>query len=79
MYYVSIKVTNTAGLVKIKSSEPYRHNVQLPDKGVVYDIDPAVSFDQNVQLPDKGVVYDRDPAVSLNRIYNFLMKGLFTI
>lgn len=44
-YYVSIKVTNTAGLVKIKSSGPYIHNVQLPAKGVVFDIEPnPVSF-----------------------------------
>lgn len=39
-YYVSIKVTNTAGLVKIKSSGPYIHNVQLPAEGVVFDIEP---------------------------------------
>lgn len=39
-YYVSIKVTNTAGLFMIKSSGPYIHNVQLPAEGVVFDIEP---------------------------------------
>ena len=42
-YYVSVKVSNTAGLVTIESSDPYIHNVQVPDEGVVFDVDPNVS------------------------------------
>lgn len=43
-YYVSVKVTNTAGLVTIEASGPYIHNVQVPDEGVVFDVDPIVSI-----------------------------------
>jgi hypothetical protein len=42
-YYVSVKVSNTAGLVTIESSGPYLHSVQVPDEGVVFDVDPNVS------------------------------------
>ncbi|XP_070573766.1 uncharacterized protein [Ptychodera flava] len=37
-YYISIKVTNVAGLSVVASSLPYRHVVLLPRKGIVYDI-----------------------------------------
>ncbi|XP_063399976.1 uncharacterized protein LOC134684607 [Mytilus trossulus] len=50
-YYVSIKVTNTAGLVKIKSSGAYIHNVQLPAEGVVFDIEPNPDYDSSDPLP----------------------------
>ncbi|CAC5414424.1 unnamed protein product [Mytilus coruscus] len=50
-YYVSIKVTNTAGLVKIKSSGPYIHNVQLPAEGVVFDIEPDRDYVVSDPLP----------------------------
>ena len=43
-YYVSIKVANTAGLVKIQTSNPYIHDVQKPAEGVVLDIDTQVGF-----------------------------------
>ena len=43
-YYVSIKVANTAGLVKIQTSSPYIHDVQKPAEGVVLDIDTQVGF-----------------------------------
>ena len=42
-YYISIKVTNTAGLVMIQTSSPYIHDVQPPAEGVVLDIDTQVS------------------------------------
>lgn len=42
-YYLSIKVENTAGLVNIQTSAPYIHDVQLPTKGVVLNIDTQVS------------------------------------
>ncbi|XP_076085327.1 uncharacterized protein LOC143056126 [Mytilus galloprovincialis] len=38
-YYVSVKVTNTAGQTAIQSSGPYIHDVQLPAEGVVLDIE----------------------------------------
>ncbi|XP_070573775.1 uncharacterized protein [Ptychodera flava] len=37
-YYISIKVTNVAGLSVVASSLPYKHVVLLPREGVVYDI-----------------------------------------
>ncbi|XP_070573746.1 uncharacterized protein [Ptychodera flava] len=37
-YYISIKLTNVAGLSVVTSSLPYRHVVLLPREGVVYDI-----------------------------------------
>jgi hypothetical protein len=42
-YYISIKVTNTAGLVMIQTSSPYIHDVQPPAEGVILDIDTQVS------------------------------------
>ncbi|XP_063415906.1 uncharacterized protein LOC134697555 [Mytilus trossulus] len=39
-YYVSIKITNSAGLVTIQTSDPYIHDVQLPAEGVIIDVDP---------------------------------------
>ena len=49
-YYVSIKVTNTAGLVKIQTSSPYIHDVQRPAEGVVFDIDTQVGNLYNKNL-----------------------------
>ena len=43
-YYVSIKVTNSAGKVKIQTSNPYVHAIQKPSEGVVLDIDTQVTF-----------------------------------
>ncbi|XP_076113973.1 uncharacterized protein LOC143082259 [Mytilus galloprovincialis] len=51
-YYISIKVTNTAGLVNIQTSTPYIHDVQLPAEGVVLDIDTE-SFSTDIPLMDK--------------------------
>ncbi|XP_077997650.1 uncharacterized protein LOC144450798 isoform X2 [Glandiceps talaboti] len=39
-YYIFIRVENTAGLSSIAQSEPYRHIVEAPSRGVVYDIQP---------------------------------------
>ncbi|XP_071123054.1 uncharacterized protein [Mytilus edulis] len=50
-YYISIKVTNSAGLVNIQTSTPYIHNVQLPAEGVVLDIDTE-SFSTDIPLKD---------------------------
>ncbi|CAC5375018.1 unnamed protein product [Mytilus coruscus] len=38
-YYLTIKVTNLAGLFTTQSSGVYTHNIQLPTAGIVYDID----------------------------------------
>lgn len=37
-YYVTIKVTNLAGLSITKTSVVYTHDIQLPSAGIVYDI-----------------------------------------
>ncbi|XP_063447093.1 uncharacterized protein LOC134726613 [Mytilus trossulus] len=39
-YYVTIKVTNLAGLSSTQTSVLYTHDTQLPSPGIVYDIDP---------------------------------------
>ncbi|KAL3841827.1 hypothetical protein ACJMK2_019926 [Sinanodonta woodiana] len=40
VYYVAIKVTNTAGEFTIGISSPYIHDVQLPSLGKVLEVDP---------------------------------------
>lgn len=45
-YYISIKVTNTAGLTAIQASSTYIHDVQLPAEGFVLDIDSQVQNSQ---------------------------------
>ncbi|CAC5386466.1 unnamed protein product [Mytilus coruscus] len=50
-YYVSLKVTNTAGQTVIQSSGPYIHDVQLPAEGVVLDIDTQ-DFSTDIPLKD---------------------------
>ncbi|CAC5386461.1 unnamed protein product [Mytilus coruscus] len=51
-YYVSLKVTNTAGQTAIQSSGPYIHDVQLPAEGVVLDIDTQ---DFSTDIPFKDI------------------------
>ncbi|CAG2242937.1 unnamed protein product [Mytilus edulis] len=51
-YYVSIKVTNTAGQAAIQSSGPYIHDVQLPAEGVVLDIETQ---DISTHIPFKDI------------------------
>lgn len=41
-YFVTVKVKNTAGLVSVKTSSPYVHDVQMPSEGVVIDANPEV-------------------------------------
>lgn len=41
-YYFTIQATNLAGLSIRKTSVSYSHNVQLPTKGVVFDV-PAIN------------------------------------
>ncbi|CAC5360413.1 unnamed protein product [Mytilus coruscus] len=50
-YYVSIKITNSAGLVTIQTSDPYIHDVQLPAEGVIIDIDPQ-NYMTDIPLKD---------------------------
>ncbi|XP_078574183.1 uncharacterized protein LOC144860694 [Branchiostoma floridae x Branchiostoma japonicum] len=38
VYYVTLRTTNSAGLASSVTSPPYRHNVQLPSEGVVFEI-----------------------------------------
>ncbi|XP_070562336.1 uncharacterized protein [Ptychodera flava] len=48
-YYVSIKVTNVAGLSVTATSEPYRHVVDLPSSGIVLDtLDPVEAYDKAI-------------------------------
>ncbi|VDI80173.1 Hypothetical predicted protein [Mytilus galloprovincialis] len=39
-YYISLRVTNVAGLSSTAVSAPFRYNTQLPSKGVVLDVLP---------------------------------------
>ncbi|XP_052067298.1 uncharacterized protein LOC127706680 [Mytilus californianus] len=48
-YYISIKVTNSAGLVNIQTSTPYIHDVMLPAEGVILDIDTEDTEDTDFQ------------------------------
>ncbi|CAG2233138.1 unnamed protein product [Mytilus edulis] len=50
-YYVSLKVTNTAGQTVIQSSGPYIHDVQLPAEGVVLDIETQ-EFSTDIPVKD---------------------------
>ncbi|CAG2234222.1 unnamed protein product [Mytilus edulis] len=50
-YYVSIKITNSAGLVTIQTSDSYIHDVQLPAEGVIIDVDPQ-NFVTDIPLKD---------------------------
>ena len=38
-YYITIRVTNTAGLVTRATSKPYKHTILAPSKGIVIDVD----------------------------------------
>ncbi|XP_070564494.1 uncharacterized protein [Ptychodera flava] len=53
IYYMSIKVTNVAGLTVTATSEPYRHLVDLPSAGVVLDtVNPESAGVIFGELPD---------------------------
>ncbi|XP_078664145.1 uncharacterized protein LOC144907216 [Branchiostoma floridae x Branchiostoma belcheri] len=51
-YYVSIKATDAAGLSVVEVSPPYVHNVELPARGVVEDVNPDVPQDGWLQAED---------------------------
>ncbi|XP_071798435.1 uncharacterized protein [Asterias amurensis] len=55
-YYISVKAKNGAGLSKVGTSSVYRHNMQLPSKGVVLDVPPS---GEDV-IVDFGIVKDVD-------------------
>ena len=63
-YYVTIKVTNRAGLSTYISTTPYEHVSSLSSSGYVYDINTAISFDildsYNSVSEDIGVLVDSD-------------------
>ncbi|XP_076075248.1 uncharacterized protein LOC143046131 isoform X2 [Mytilus galloprovincialis] len=48
-YYVTIKVTNLAGLSITKTSVVYTHDIQLPSAGIVYDINPNSGNDSSLK------------------------------
>ncbi|KAL3841826.1 hypothetical protein ACJMK2_019925 [Sinanodonta woodiana] len=50
VYYVAIKVTNTAGEFTIGISSPYIHDVQLPSLGKVLEVDPEDLQDIDFQV-----------------------------
>ncbi|VDI13269.1 Hypothetical predicted protein, partial [Mytilus galloprovincialis] len=39
-YYITLRVTNVAGLSSTAVSAPFRYNIQLPSKGMVFDVLP---------------------------------------
>ena len=47
---MSIKAKNTAGLDVVGVSMLYRHSIQLPNKGVVLDIDPESMSDETFSV-----------------------------
>ncbi|KAK3103765.1 hypothetical protein FSP39_021725 [Pinctada imbricata] len=49
-YYMTIKAENTAGLSTYGISESYIHDVQLPAKGKVFDVDPQDIEDIDFQV-----------------------------
>ncbi|KAK3101031.1 hypothetical protein FSP39_000383, partial [Pinctada imbricata] len=49
-YYMTIKAENTAGLSTYGVSESYIHDVQLPAKGKVFDVDPQDIEDIDFQV-----------------------------
>ncbi|KAK3581570.1 hypothetical protein CHS0354_031918 [Potamilus streckersoni] len=57
VYYVAIKVTNTAGESTIAYSSPYIHDVQLPSLGKVLEVDPE-THDSSMPTPLMVVEYD---------------------
>lgn len=40
-YYFTIKATNLAGLSTTQTSVGYRHDIQLPAKGIIHDVNPT--------------------------------------
>ena len=50
MYYVTIKVENTAGLYTKITSQPYTHDVQLASAGVVIDTKNDVRYLHSICL-----------------------------
>ncbi|CAH1242631.1 Hypp6913 [Branchiostoma lanceolatum] len=51
VYYVTLRVTNSAGLTSSLTSTPYHHNVELPSVGVVFELAEAET-DALRQPPD---------------------------
>ena len=49
-YYVTIKVTNLAGLTTTHTSVVYTHDVQPPSPGVVLDINPTNIGSRQLQV-----------------------------
>ena len=43
MYYITIRVNNTVGLVTRASSKPFRHDVLASSSGIVIDVDSSCS------------------------------------
>lgn len=50
LYYINIKATNLAGLSVTKTSIPYRHNILLPTKGIVVDVQATSNFSANAPI-----------------------------
>ncbi|XP_052095904.1 uncharacterized protein LOC127731085 [Mytilus californianus] len=51
-YYITIKVTNLAGLTATHTSEPYKHYTQMPVPGVVFDVNKASITDKLKETHD---------------------------
>jgi hypothetical protein len=56
-YYVTIKVTNLAGLTTTHTSVVYTHDVQPPSPGVVLDINPTNIGNRQLQVSTVGVYF----------------------
>ena len=52
-YYVTIKVTNLAGLKTLATSHPYKHNVRIPSPGIVYDVSPLSTGSSSFAVSNK--------------------------
>eukprot|EP00058_Branchiostoma_floridae_P023180 XP_002608670.1 hypothetical protein BRAFLDRAFT_73893 [Branchiostoma floridae] len=52
VYYVTVRVTNSAGLTSSVTSMPYHHNVELPSVGVVFELAESSATDALQNPPD---------------------------
>ncbi|XP_078573997.1 uncharacterized protein LOC144860568 isoform X2 [Branchiostoma floridae x Branchiostoma japonicum] len=52
VYYVTLRVTDSAGLTSSLTSTPYHHNVELPSVGVVFELAESAATDTLRNPPD---------------------------
>ncbi|KAL3843250.1 hypothetical protein ACJMK2_021192 [Sinanodonta woodiana] len=72
-YYVTIKGENTGGLFVKAQAKPYIHDIQVPSKGVVFEIEPT----SNNELQDiEDVDFQKSTSSISAKWYGFLHPDL---